>query len=128
MNIGGFNRTMYDECAAQQRIYESTSPYNYRTYGGAYENCKKCVYDKFWKPTDGEVVDRESDLLNLGRPTTKCSQFKYNPTCDPSSSKCKTTFDKSNPVIFDRVCSVVHSNIPVQKNPGYELSYKFCKK
>jgi hypothetical protein len=130
MNIGGFNRLMYDECASQQRIEDSTSPYNYMTYGGAYENCKKCTYEnQFWRPFNNEIVDRESELLGLGRPATKCSKLKFSPNCGKPSPRCRSTYDKTNPVIFDRVCSIINSNIPVQKNPGYKMpSSNICKK
>ena len=76
---GTFNQTLYDSCETKNRIYESTSVLGHLTYFGKFENCNKCIYDKFWiKP---QLVDIESEIRNITRPQSKCSQFKYSPTC-----------------------------------------------
>ena len=36
------NRLMYDSCAYQKAINESTGPFSYAMYTGKYENCAKC--------------------------------------------------------------------------------------
>jgi len=112
MNQGSSNRLPYDECAYAQRLYESTTPYQYRTYVGAYENGDKCRLDKFWRPFDAQIVDVESELKNISRPATKCGILKYHPDCK-KSAKCISTFDKSNPVVHNAdVCPIVYNNIP----------------
>ena len=118
MNQGSSNRLIYDACAYDLKISDSTSPFTYRTYAGAYENCDKCKFDKFWRPFDAEMVDVESDLKNINRPATKCPTLKYNNKCSKSKT-CISTFDKSAPVIFaPDVCPIVYNNIPRQTNNG----------
>lgn len=118
-NIGSSNRTMYDNCAYQKRLIESTSPLDYYLYEGAYENCGKCKHDKFWHPFD--LVDQESELKNITRLATRCPQFKYNPRCKASSS-CVSTFDKNVPVVFPpEVCPILENNIPKMTTPGYTV-------
>ena len=36
------NRLMYDSCAYQKAISESTGSFAYAMYTGKYENCAKC--------------------------------------------------------------------------------------
>jgi hypothetical protein len=109
---GASNRLVYDECAYAQRMSDSTSPFQYRTFIGAYENAEKCKQDKFWKPFDVEVVDVESELKNITRPATKCAILKYHPSC-VKSDMCMSTYDPSRPIILDKdICPVVKNNIP----------------
>lgn len=119
MNIGSSNKQIYDNCNYQKRLYESTSPLNYRLYEGQYENCGKCKYNKFWRPFD--LVDIESELRNQTRPLSDCDQFKYNPNCTKSKS-CISTFDSSVPVVLDSsVCPIVYNNIPKTRNTGIRV-------
>lgn len=119
MNIGSSNRLIYDNCAYQKKIYESTSPLDYNLYQGKFENCKKCLHDKFWTPY--QLVDIETELRNQNRPLSHCDQFKYNPSCKKSQI-CLSTFDKSVPVVLaPEVCPIVHNNIPVTKDVGYKV-------
>ncbi|AYV78696.1 MAG: hypothetical protein Edafosvirus25_10 [Edafosvirus sp.] len=125
MNIGSSNRQKYDNCAYQKRLYESTSPLKYQLYEGKFENCGKCLYDKFWRPFD--LVDVESELRNQNRPLSQCDQFKYNPNC-PRSKMCLSTFDPSVPVVYvPEICPIVFNNIPKRISPGYVLpEIDFC--
>lgn len=125
-NFGSSNRLIYDNCAYQKALYESTSPLAYRLYEGAHENCEKCMHEnKFYRPFD--LVDTESELKNITRPNTHCPQFKYNPSC-PKTRSCFSTFDKTNPIVLaPEVCPIVHNNIPKMKHPGYEVPKQtFC--
>ncbi len=126
MNIGSSNKSIYDNCNYQQRLYESTSPLEYRLYFGQAENCDKCIYNKYWVKYD--LVDIESELRNQVRPLSNCDQFKYSPDCK-KSGLCISTFDKSVPVVLDpNVCPIVYNNIPKQTSPGYKLpNPNFCK-
>jgi hypothetical protein len=115
---GSSNRLIYDECAYAQKLGDSTSPFQYRTYMGMYENCEKCVQDKFWRPFDAEIVDVESELKNISRPATKCASLKYHPACK-KSDMCISTYDNSRPVVLNRdVCPVVKNNIPRMSSNG----------
>lgn len=130
--ISSSNRLIYDNCATQQYYYESTSPLKYRLYHGAQENCNKCTHKgQFWTPY--ELVDIESELRNQTRPASKCSNFSYNPQCrmgkSANISLCRSTFDKSNPVVMaPEICPIVSNNIRRWKHPGYTLTdpRKFC--
>lgn len=131
---GGSNRTRYDRCAYQQELYQSTSPFAYRMYEGAYENCKKCTSDnKFYRPFDGVMVDTESELKGITRPVSRCPQFKYNPECK-KSGLCTSTFDASVPVVPDpSVCPdildrIYGQNIPRTTSKGYTLPGFSCGK
>ena len=106
MNIGASNRGIYDTCAYEKRLYESTSPLAYRLYGGYGENCNKCINDRFYVKGEPIIVDTESELLNLTRPLSRCDAFKYSPTCK-KSGLCVSTFDPSRPIVPDpSVCPI----------------------
>lgn len=117
-NQGSSNRLRYDECAYEQQLSDSTTPFQYRTFMGAYENCEKCKFDKFWYKTDTEIVDVESELRNITRPATKCANLKYHPSCK-KSSECMSTYDPARPIVFaPEVCPIVFNNIPKQTSNG----------
>lgn len=124
MNIGSSNRLAYDPCSYKKKLHESTSPLAYRLYEGNYENCSKCVYDKFWRPFDTEIVDIESELKNINRPVSHCDEYFYNPNCKKSGS-CVSTYDKTIPIVWSNsLCSVVKNNIVKPTHPGYVLPPK----
>jgi hypothetical protein len=124
-NIGSSNRLIYDNCAYQKSLYESTSPLVYRLYEGNFENCQKCLHKDFIRPFD--LVDIESELRNQTRFTSKCPQQKYNPGCTKSKT-CTSTFDRTNPIVYaPEVCPIVYNNIPKQCGPGYQVPKNtFC--
>ena len=126
MNIGGSNRLSYDNCSYQKKIYESTSPLSYNLYQGKFENCNKCVYDRFWTPY--QLVDIETELRNQTRPLSDCDQFKYSEHCK-RSGLCLSTYDKQVPVVMaPEVCPIVYNNITKSMTPGYHLpNPNFCK-
>ena len=128
MQQGSSNRTLYDTCDTQKKLYESTSPLAYQMMFGKHENCNKCIQDNFYVKYQPEIVDVESELLNLTRPLSNCDQMKYNPSCK-RSGLCTSTFDKSVPVILaPEVCPIIYNNIPRQTSPGYKLpSADICK-
>jgi hypothetical protein len=117
--VGGFDRLRYDRCAYARDLYESTSPMKYMLYEGKYENCGKCVYDEhsFYRPFD--LVDQESELKNITRLASKCTQFKYSPTCKDSKT-CTSTFSKSVPIVMaQECCPIIHNNINKMTVPGF---------
>jgi hypothetical protein len=123
------NQTLYDNCETSNRIYESTSVLGHQLYFGKFENCNKCIYDKFWTRQDGNIVDIESEISLRTRPLSRCAQFKYSPLCK-KSGMCTSTFDRSVPrPIEPSICSIVYNNIPRQTSPGYRVpSANICKK
>jgi len=124
---GSSNRQIYDNCAYQLRLTQSTDPLSWMLYDGKYENCGKCIYkDQFWRPFDKEIVDRESELRNITRPASKCNQYQYKPTCKDSQI-CTSTFDDSNPVVLaSEVCPVIFNNIKKMTTPGYTIDRFSC--
>jgi hypothetical protein len=117
VNIGGNTRQIYDRAEYAQQLKQNVSPLAYMLYSGKYENCNKCVYDKFYTPFD--VVDIESELSNRTRPLTRSDQYKYNPNC-VASSTCLSTFDRSVPVVpSPELCPIVYNNIKHPIGPGF---------
>ena len=122
MQTGSSNRSIYDNCSYEKRLYESVSPLAYQMYFGKFENCGKCQYDKYYVKYQPEIVDVESELKNITRPLSECDQYKYSPSCK-TSKLCQSTFDKKVPVVFSPdICPIVHNNIPRQNHPGYKLA------
>ena len=118
---GASNRQIYDCCAYAQALQQSVDPLQYDLYFGAVENCNKCIDKKAWFKQDREIVDIESDLLNITRPLTKCDGYKYNPNCK-TGPNCVSTFDPNAPrVLSPSLCPIVYNNIPIQNNPGYTV-------
>ncbi len=90
------NRLMYDTCAYEQRLNQSTSPGNYMMYPGKYNHCAKCrmqlgiVSGNDVSIYDGNMVDLESDLYGINRQASLCNKSKYHPKCK-NCNKCKNT-------------------------------------
>lgn len=126
-NVGSSNRLIYDCCAYQKSLNESTSPLNYNLYQGKFDNCNKCTSDgKYWRPFDSMIIDLESELKLITRSATKCPSNKYNPTVKRSKNSL-STFYPENPVILDRdICPVVWNSISKPTNPGYKLKKFNC--
>lgn len=90
------SRLIYDDCAYEQRLKESTNPLRYVLNPQKYENCNKCRYELglLGGPNvsinSGNLVDVESDLSGRTRALTECSAKKYKPKCAVPNGKCKT--------------------------------------
>lgn len=99
---GGFERKIYDTCSYQQRVADSTSPYQYRTYGGAHINGNKC---RIPQSQYVNLVDVESELKNQTRLASQCNGFKYNPKTKLTANLGVSTYDKLIPINPEpRVC------------------------
>lgn len=117
INFGGNTRQRYDRCEYAQSLQQSVSPMSYMLYPGAYENCNKCIYDKFYTPFD--TVDIESELTNRTRPLSRCDKYQYQPGCT-KSNMCLSTFDRSAPIIpIPELCPIVFNNIKRPTGPGF---------
>jgi hypothetical protein len=116
---------IYDNCAYQKTLFESTSPLQHQLYEGKFEHCGKCTHEgKFYRPFD--LVDVETELKGITRPNSRCPQFKYNPACK-ASKMCVSTHDKSVPIALNpHVCPIVHNNIPKMKTHGYTVESTSC--
>lgn len=113
----GFSaRLPYDPCAYNKSLSESVAPYAYAMYDGKFENCNKCVHDRYTRPFDGDIVDVESELRNQTRFASNCPSKHYSPDCKRSNS-CTSTFDPKVPVVLaPEVCPIVFNNL--QWNDG----------
>ncbi len=83
------NRLFYDTCQAKQQIFESVQPGNYML-GMPFSNCAPCVSNdphnrlQATQPTKSqELIDVDSELMNITKPSTKCSSKKW-----PNGSTC----------------------------------------
>jgi hypothetical protein len=125
-SIGTFNRLNYDNCAYDKKLKESTTPLSYHMSRFKFENCARCTYDgKQYAPFD--LVEEESELRGIVRPSTKCPTKLYHPNCQKSNT-CQSTYDKDVPIIYPpNLCPVVSNNIKKMNNPGYSLQRRnFC--
>jgi hypothetical protein len=79
-------------------------------YSGKFENEKRCVEDKYWRPF--ELVDYESELKNIFRTASRCPSKKFNPECK-MDGRCIRTDDERNPIVLaPEVCPILVNNIP----------------
>ena len=90
------NRLIYDDCAYEQRLKESTNPLRYMLNPQKYENCNKCrmelglVGGTAVSHVKGNLVDLETDLRGQTRRTTKCPTRLYqNPCPTGDMNNCK---------------------------------------
>jgi len=76
---------MYDACAYQKNLQQSTSPLDYTMYTGKYENTAKCriefgvVGGNGVSLYSGNLVDLESDLRGQTQKATLCPSLMYSP-------------------------------------------------
>lgn len=83
-----FNRLIYDDCAYDKSLKQSTDPLSYVINPIKYENCEKCrpelglVGGTSVSHISGNMVDLENDLRNQVRPNTHCPSYKWLPTKD----------------------------------------------
>ncbi len=114
-NIGGSNKNTYDCCNYSQQLQQSVDPLKFQMYFGKHENCNKCIDKKVWFKQDPQLVNIESELLNITRPLSNCDAYKFNPNYN-------STYDPNNPVILSpSLCPIVFNNIPKQTSVGYSL-------
>ena len=82
------NRLIYDTCAYEKNIKQSTSQLSYVLNPSKYENCNKCRHELgiLGGPTAsivrGNLVDLESDLRLQTRAASQCPDRLYQPQCD----------------------------------------------
>jgi len=116
------NRLMYDTCAYEKNLNQSTGPFAYSMYTGKYENCAKCrielgqVGGNGVSVFSGNLVDLESDLRGQTRPASLCPKNKYQPMCKSPNQKCDgLPCDPSNqyPLVNQPSCQMVrYPSIP----------------
>ena len=120
------NRLIYDSCAYQKNLQQSTDPLQYALYTGKYEITAKCrielgtVGGNAVSLFNGNLVDLESDLRGQTRPNSLCPCDKYDPSrtesnCAPNS---KTPYGKNLPLKHQQSCQMMnYPKVPMPQKP-----------
>ena len=125
---GKFTRKMYDGCAFQQNLKQSTDPLEHILDLSKYVN-----YNNICRPVGrapqnaAQLVDIESSLMGIDKTASYCDSGKH-PFC--GSRGCLLTKDpRVAPFITPYACergydgenAVITTNIKSPRNPGYTL-------
>lgn len=123
------NRLMYDTCAYEKTLNESTGQFAYTMYSGKYENCAKCrielgqVGGNGVSLFSGNLVDLESDLRGQTRPASLCPKDKFQPQCDGKGrSRCDglpCDPAKQYPLVNQPSCQMIRYP-PIPKTPQFK--------
>jgi len=123
------NRLMYDSCAYEKTLNESTGQFAYTMYSGKYENCAKCRIElgQFGgngvSLFSGNLVDLESDLRGQTRPASLCPKDKFQPKCDnKNGSRCDglpCNPAKQYPLVNQPSCQMIRYP-PIPKEPPFQ--------
>jgi len=111
------SRLIYDYCAYDKKLQESTSPFSYAMYNGKYESEQRCIYKKYTRPFDEDIVDIESDLFNVTRMASRCPSKKYNKN---ESSKNVVVYPaEACPIVYNNLVWKGGNGIRLPSNPKY---------
>lgn len=94
------NRLSYDDCSYKQSLRQSVSPLNHMMDPIRYNHTNKCrmelgiVGGTNVSHNKSNLVDVENELRGQNYPSTKCSNFKYNPNEKGNKDyiKCKSSY------------------------------------
>ena len=94
------NRLSYDDCSYKQSLRQSVSPLNHMMDPIRYNHVNKCrmelgiVGGTNVSHNKSNLVDVENELRGQNFPSTKCSNFKYNPNDNSNKDyiKCKSSY------------------------------------
>lgn len=125
---GIFTRNMYDNCAFQQDVKQSTGPLGLTMDLNKYINCENnCKSPTDYSKDQVSRVDTESSLRGMDKIASKCDIAKH-PFC--AMNGCLLTNDvrappNITPYIYERGYTgenaLVTSNMKRPTNPGYTL-------
>ena len=122
------NRLMYDTCAYEKRLNETTGPFSYSMYTGKYENCAKCrielgqIGGNGVSLFSGNLVDLESDLRGQTRPASLCPKEKFQPMCkapNPKNDGLPCDPSSQYPLVHQPSCQMVRYG-PVPQPPQFK--------
>ena len=80
-----FSRNYYDTCSYVEKLNENVSVLDYTLDSVKYENCRQCMHNlglvsgTTVSRADGNLVDLESNLFGIDRPSSKCAKYRYMP-------------------------------------------------
>lgn len=125
---GRFTRQMYDDCAFNQEVRQSTDPLELILDVTKFVHCKNiCQPTGKYPPNSAQLVDVESSLWGLDKLASKCDSAKH-PFCGPSG--CLLTNDpRVPPHITPYACerghtgenAVILTNMKMPSGPGYKI-------
>jgi hypothetical protein len=111
-----FSRTHYDCCAYRGRLGESAAHVDYNLDIVKYENCGKCRHEigltgagRNVSHVHGNLIDLESNLMGIDRPTTKCAGYRYIPDEDACHVRGKRQYKTESYPPVD-ICGTRHEN------------------
>jgi len=126
-----------DQCAYNKELSESTSALGYIMDPNKYYSCSPCriefglVGGNDVSITEGNMVDVESELMNLTRQLSVCPERKYLPFCERceenedglpcGSASCK----RQEPLKHLPACNMIQYR-PRIDHVGVSLSYPGC--
>lgn len=126
MSSGRFTRSMYDSCALQQNVKQSTEPLDFILDSTKYINCNNlCKPSSNIPYNPAYLVDVESSLWGLDKMSSKCDTAKH-PFCGPNG--CLLTNDPRVPAhITPYACergyigdkAVIITNMRKTTDPGF---------
>jgi hypothetical protein len=125
---GRFTRKMYDGCAIQQDLKQSTDPLELIMDVNKYVNCNNiCKPVGQYPQNAASLVDVESSLWGIDKLASKCDSAKH-PFCSPNG--CLLTKDpRVPPHITPYACerghvgdnAVITTNMQMPKHPGFRV-------
>ena len=129
---GKWNRRSSDNCSYQQEVIESTAPIDYMLYSGAHRNCglccskNDCCSEKSLKDEQSKTqtsrVEMESNLMNINRLSSKCSDLKHKPSDYDKDYKTPCLQKNELP------CYNWSNGLPRVTTTGYQLPNSNCQK
>lgn len=133
-----FNRAMYDPCAYNKRLDQSTSVLTYKLDPNKYYNCNPCrigfgiVGGNDVSLSTCNLVDVESDLRNQTRLYSQCPERKYLPKCNLACASksnlglpCGNRYCSTGQKVDLPECNMIQYK-PRIDNVGYSLNYPPC--
>lgn len=112
-----FTRDKYDSCEYDKYLQETNGPYQWLAQN-VYENKDECHVEQspYMRGVaahgiNRNVIDIESELLNITRPNSRCPDLKYNPTIHKTKTpeykkNCENTFLIPEYTRMDKPCNV----------------------
>lgn len=105
------NQLIYDNAYLIQKLKQEKNQYDHVMYFGYNENENKCDKNSTCKVYPFDLVDTESDLLNLNRRATLYNETQFKPSPLPP-----TMIEKQQPYCNPYLYPPVKNNIPIDKD------------
>jgi len=130
-----FTRAYDDQCSYNKNLAQSTGLLQFTMDPSKYYNCSDCMVNfgiiggNNVSTTTGNMVDVESELLNITRQLSRCPERKYIPQCKNCAKStglpCDSSNCKNEKLSHLKNCDMFNY-APRINNVGYSLKYKEC--